>query len=126
MIPSPTGKRITMTLSKEELDAWMAERRAEKAALKAKVAVWKKEIRQMPELKEMNRLKQVHKDIMKWSRTTEFLSGEDADYADDEEEMAYEEMRDYKEQVYLPALEKHPHGPSYIAAIKRLEELKLY
>jgi hypothetical protein len=116
-------------LSPEEiakLEVWRNERRAEKAALKVRVREIVKELKKMPEWQIMKELKAAAdgaRDAM-WglSETIESWVAE----AEREYDEIYEEMEEYRETKYLPALRAHPLGPEYIAARKRLEELKLY
>lgn len=94
----------------------------EKSILDAKVKEWNKETRNLPEWR---RLKELEKEESNASRN--FVNAED-EYSQSmsEEDLirAGAEVDKYKEEVFLPAVDRLPFGKEYRAAHARLEEIE--
>jgi hypothetical protein len=122
-VPAIGDEKPLSPEEKAELEVWRDKRKAEKAALEVKVREWTNELSKMPEWREMKEWRRAYKEARKYA-DSDFPDGTLADDAYHIAADVWDEMENYRKTKYLPALKAHPLGPEYIAARKRLRELK--
>jgi hypothetical protein len=124
LVPAIGDEKPLSPEEKAELEVWRNERKAEKEALEVKVREWTKELSKMPEWQEMLWWNREYHYRWKMSNRLDFESDTIADETERIASLAFEGKDEYRKTKYLPALKAHPLGPDYIAARKRLKELK--